>query len=126
MVICSGTAIQMRTKDPFRVQGVGIGVQRSPSQSQNQASRLKALHPNCSTHQSSQMAGRFLKDSTGTGFASFAKRKVPKDLLTHHQSSGITTRRTSTRKTLPDGNVKSSCIRSVCAGNKGTRLQLCP
>ena len=24
MVICSGTAIQTRTKDPFRVQGVGI------------------------------------------------------------------------------------------------------
>ena len=88
-MICTETAIQTRTKDPFRVQGVGIGFQRSPSQNRNQASRLKALNPNCLTHSSSQIAGRFLKGSTGTGFASFATRKVPKDLLTHLQSSGI-------------------------------------
>ena len=101
-------------------------LQRSPSQNQNQASRLKELNPNCLTHLGSQMAGQFLNNSTGMEFTLFAVRKVLKDPQTLRQNSGITTRSNSASRTLPDGNVKSSYMRNVCPGNKGTLHQPCP
>ena len=67
-----------------------------------------------------------VKVSTRMEFDLSAIRRVLKGPQRLHQNSGTTTRSNSARRTLPDGSVKFSCMRNMCAGNEGMRHQLCP
>ena len=116
-------------KDPFRVQGAGIDLQRNRrlnrSRSQFQAGRRKAPNPHCTTHLGSQMADQFLGVTTGMEYVSFGIRRDQLDPQTLHLNSGTTIRNSNAKMTLLGGTVSLNSMRNVCAGNEGMRLRLC-